>query len=151
MHIRMLCRLAVSAALASLAIAAANAQDASPGGRPLHAELSGANEVPLAGDPNGTGYAVIRVNPGLGVVCYDISVENVDPITGAHIHLGAAGVPGGILVSLPPSGGVISGCTDGVDRDLAKAIMKDPEAYYVNVHNPAFMAGAARGQLEKGF
>jgi CHRD domain len=137
---------AISASFIALACGPALAQ-----GKPLHADLSGANEVPLAGDPNGTGRAVIRVNPGQGTVCYDITVENVDPIAAAHIHIGAFGIPGAIVVPLPPSGGTISGCQDGVDRDLAKAIMKDPEAYYVNVHNAPFPFGAARGQLEKGF
>jgi len=137
---------AISASFIALACGSALAQ----GGKPLHADLSGANEVPLAGDPNGTGRAVIRVNPGQGTVCYDITVENVDPVLAAHIHIGAVGIPGAIVVPLPPSGGAISGCQD-VDRNLAKAIMKDPEAYYVNVHNAPFPLGAARGQLEKGF
>jgi hypothetical protein len=36
-----------------------------------------------------------------------------------------------------------------VDRELALAILKHPAAYYVNVHNADFPAGAARGQLSK--
>jgi hypothetical protein len=149
MRIPMLHQLSVTlgcASLAALAVATASAQ----GGRPLSADLSGAAEVPILGDPNGTGRALIRVNPGQETVCYDVTVENVDPITAAHIHIGAAGVPGAIVVPLPLSGGVISGC-QATTRELAKAIMKDPEAYYVNVHNAPFPGGAARGQLEKGF
>jgi hypothetical protein len=147
MRTRMLRRLAVTIGFAS--VAALSASAAAQNGRPLHADLSGAAEVPVLGDPDGTGRASIRVNPGQGTVCYDITVSNVDPILAAHIHLGAAGVPGGIVVHLPPSGGVISGCEE-VSRELAKAIMKDPQAYYVNVHNQPFPGGAARGQLEKG-
>jgi hypothetical protein len=121
------------------------------GGKPLSADLEGANEVPILGDPDGTGHATIRVNSGQGTVCYDITVSNVAPILAAHIHIGGAGVAGAVVVPLPPSGGVISGCATGVDRDLIKAIRQDPEAYYVNVHNAAFPGGAARGQLENGF
>lgn len=121
------------------------------GGKPLSADLDGANEVPILGDPDGTGHATIRVNSGQGTVCYDITVSNIATVVAAHIHIGAAGVPGGIVVPLEPSGGVISGCATGVDRDLIKAIRSDPEAYYVNVHNAQFPGGAARGQLGNGF
>ena len=150
MRTRMLRRLAVTVACLSLSALLSGTASAQ-GGTPLHAELDGANEVPILGDPDGTGRALIRVNSGQGTVCYNITVSNVNPILAAHIHLGAAGVPGGILVELPPAGGQISGCTSGVDKELIKAIRKDPAAYYVNVHNNPFFGGALRGQLEKGF
>jgi hypothetical protein len=143
----MLSRLAVTVGCLVLLGGAASAQ----GGKPLSADLDGASEVPVLGDPDGTGRALIRVNSGQGTVCYDITVSNVNTILAAHIHIGGAGVPGAIVVELPPSGGQISGCTSGVDKDLIKAIRKDPSAYYVNVHNNPFFGGAARGQLEKGF
>jgi hypothetical protein len=140
-------RLAVAAGCIALAALGASAFAQ---GKPLHADLDGENEVPILGDPDATGRAVIRVNSGQGTVCYDIVVFNVDPIAAAHIHLGAAGVPGGIVVHLPPQAGVLSGCETGVDKDLIKEIRKNPQAYYVNVHNAAFQGGAARGQLEPG-
>jgi hypothetical protein len=143
----MLPRLAATACLAAFAAGSAFAQ----GGKPLSADLDGASEVPILGDPDGTGHAVIRVNSGQGTVCYDITVANVDPIFAAHVHIGGAGVAGGVVVSLPPMLGQISGCTTGVDRDLIKAIRKDPSAYYINVHNAPFPAGALRGQLGNGF
>jgi hypothetical protein len=34
------------------------------------------------------------------------------------------------------------------DRDLVKAITKEPGAYYFNVHNTPYPGGALRGQLE---
>ena len=40
-----------------------------------------------------------------------------------------------------------TGCV-GVEHDLLKAIRKDPEQYYVNVHTGEFPEGAVRGQLE---
>jgi hypothetical protein len=148
---RMLRRLTVTVGCLSVAALLSGAAFAQEGGKPLHADLDGENEVPVLGDPDATGSAVIRVNSGQGTVCYDITVTNVDPILAAHIHLGGAGVPGAIVVPLPPGGGQISGCTTGLDRDLIKAIRQSPSAYYVNVHNAPFPGGAARGQLEKGF
>jgi hypothetical protein len=147
MPTRMFRRLAVTVCLASLASGAAFAQ----GGKPLSADLDGDVEVPVIGDLDATGHAVLRLNSGQGTVCYDITVENVNPILAAHIHIGAAGVAGPIVVHMPPGATGISGCATGVDRDLIKDIRKNPAAYYVNVHNNPFFGGAARGQLGNGF
>ena len=67
----------------------------------------------------------------------------------AHIHIGAAGVAGPVVVGLTaPTSGMSTGVAM-VDKELIKAIRKNPSAYYVNVHNPAYPAGAVRGQLMK--
>jgi CHRD domain len=113
------------------------------GGRPFTTQLLGANEVPITGDPDATGTAHIWVNQGQGSVCWSIEVANVDDIFAAHIHLAPAGVPGPVVVPLNPYTG---GCTT-VSKELAHAIITNPEAYYVNVHNPTYPGGAARGQL----
>lgn len=130
------------------AVAVAAAAPAAAGGRPFSTELTGEAEVTAAGVPNqgdldGTGSASLTVNPGLGQVCWTITVDGVEPITAAHIHVGDATVPGPVVVPLMPYTG---GCTD-VDRELALAIMHDPAGYYVNVHNATYPAGALRGQL----
>ena len=120
------------------------------GGRPLAATLSGANEVPGPGDPDGTGAARITLNQGRGTVCWSIHVENITlPAAAAHIHRGPAGVPGPVVVGLsaPDASGNSSGCLSGVDRALIKEIRKNPSQFYVNVHTSDFPAGAVRGQL----
>lgn len=119
------------------------------GGKPLTATLTGDAEVPGPGDDDGTGTARVTLNPGQRQVCWEIEVENIAPATRAHIHQGAAGVAGGIVVSFfePDTSGMLSGCTEDVDRDLIKDIIQNPENYYVNVHNAEFLAGAIRGQL----
>jgi hypothetical protein len=115
------------------------------GGRPFTTHLLGANEFPVTGDPDASGTAHLWINPGQGSVCWSISVSNVDPIFAAHIHVAPAGSPGPIVVPLNPYTG---GCTT-VDRDLAIAIVTNPSAYYVNVHNATYPGGAARGQLSR--
>lgn len=126
-------------------VVAAIALPAAAGGRPLSATLTGAAEVPVAGDPDGSGTAQVTLNQGLGEVCWAIEFEGIDAPFAAHIHVGAAGVPGPVVVGLNTS----SGCVDGVDQGLIKAIRQNPSAYYVNVHNAPFPGGALRGQLGK--
>ena len=146
------------AALVALALAgpawAAKIGGADQGGRPFSTVLTGEAEVNASGVPNqgdldGTGSAKITVNPGQGEVCFELSVEDITlPAIGAHIHEGVAGENGPIVVELvpPDANGVSSGCEE-VSRELALAIIQDPENYYVNVHTSDFPAGALRGQL----
>lgn len=135
----------VAVALAGPWNAAAMADD---GGRPLFADLTGAAEVPGPGDPDGSGTAGLLVNPGQEEICYGLTVRDIAPATAAHIHVGPAGVAGPVVVALaPPTSGSSAACTS-VKRELALAIVKHPENYYVNVHNSEFPAGAVRGQLQ---
>ena len=150
---RLLLSLAL-AALVALALAgaasAAKLDVADHGGRPLSTVLTGAAEVP-PGDPEGSGTATITVNPGQEEVCWEITAAGILlPATAAHIHVGAAGTapPNNVVVTLsaPDASGFSSGCTT-VEREVALAILKNPENYYVNVHTREFPPGAIRGQL----
>ena len=118
-------------------------------GRKFTMASTGAAEIPGPGDPDGTGTAKIWLNRGQGEVCFELTVSGVDPITAAHIHSAPAGIAGPVVVPLnpPPTSGSSSGCVSA-GRDLINAIIQSPEQYYVNVHNPAFPAGALRGQLK---
>lgn len=133
--------------VAMLTFAVTSTATAATGGRPLTTSLSGAEEIPGPGDPDGTGFAGITVNPGLGQVCFWLEVTGIDAAVAAHIHVGNAGVAGPVVRGLTaPASGSSSGCVE-VSRELAKALVQDPSHYYVNVHNPAYPAGALRGQL----
>ena len=141
------------AAILALALAgpasAAKLGGADQGGRLLTTTLTGAEEVPVPGDPDGKGFAAVTVNPGKGLVCYALSVSGIAPATGAHIHEAPFGEAGDVVVGLkPPTNGFSSGCVT-VDRALAKDILKNPADYYFNVHNAVYPAGALRGQLSK--
>jgi CHRD domain len=144
-------------ASATLIATTATAQPAAQGGKRFTVQLTGAAECNNAGacglgDPDGSGTAVITVNKGQGRVCWDIDVTGVDPIAAAHIHIGFAGIafPNNIVVHLDAD----SGCTTTVmpggaplSDALLDALMKARQAFYVNVHNASFPAGALRGQL----
>lgn len=115
----------------------------------LQASLSGRAEVPGPGDLDGKGKAKITLMMEGHQVCWDIKVKDITlPATFAHIHLGANGVAGPVVVTLsaPNAKGVSSGCTM-VDHDLHMNLHMHPDQYYVNVHNSDFPGGALRGQL----
>jgi hypothetical protein len=133
--------------LLTVAMTAAIAQ---AGGRPLTTTLTGAAEVPGPGDPDGSGQATITLNAGHGEICYELSATGISPAIAAHIHVGTADVAGPVVVPLAPpvTNGSSSGCASA-DPALIKAIMKNPEQYYVNVHTADYPAGALRGQLSK--
>ena len=111
--------------------------------------MTGAAERPGPGDPDGSGTAVITINRGLGEVCWELEVTGITlPSIAAHIHIAPVTDPGPVVIPLtaPDATGTSSGCTT-VDMALAKAIAKNPAAYYVNVHTTDFPAGALRAQL----
>ena len=141
---------AVLAAASTAAVVQLSAPvSAQDGGRPLTATLTGAAEVPGPGDKDGTGTAVVRVNPGQREICYTLTVKDISPATAAHIHAGQSGKSGPVVIELAaPTGGSVSTCKS-VTRELAKQLIASPESYYVNVHNAEFGAGAVRGQLSK--
>jgi CHRD domain len=117
------------------------------GGRAFAVALTGDVENP-AGDPVATGTAAFHLRAGQGQVCYQIAAKNLPVAVAAHIHRGAAGVAGPVVIPLttPNAAGNSRGCA-AVARTLARAILAAPASYYVNVHTAEFPAGAIRGQL----
>ena len=115
---------------------------------PLVAALIGAAEAPGPGDPDAVGAAAVTLDATAGMVCYALHVVNIaTPATAAHIHDGAVGVAGPIVVPFTaPTGGDSSGCVQA-ERDVITRLQQNPAGFYVNVHNPDYPEGAARGQL----
>lgn len=109
------------------------------------ATLSGANEVG-GGAPAGAGIAVVTFNGTQ--VNYTILVSGFDTPTVAHIHTGAAGTNGGILIDFAPTfvGGSANGTVNTASANVS-AILANPAGFYVNVHSAQFPGGAVRGQL----
>jgi hypothetical protein len=112
----------------------------------LQTELSGQEEVPGPGDPDGSGSATIVVIPP-DTICYTLTAEGIEPATAAHIHQGDPGEAGPVVLPLePPTSGVSGGCTEA-DPELVSDLQENPGGYYVNVHNEEYPEGAIRGQL----
>jgi hypothetical protein len=125
------------------------AASASAGGRPLTATLAASNEVGQPGDAGATGSAALALNQGQGEICFDFELVGLTaPASRAHIHRGAAGANGAVVVEFYETGepALTEGCV-AVDGELVKEIRKNPAGFYVNVHNSAAPAGAVRGQL----
>ena len=150
----------------------------------LTSTLSAAAEVPPAGqqgNPAGAleagatgGLSVVMVPSGGGAYKADFtfSVANLikagvlpapldsgSVIVAGHIHSGAAGTAGPVLVPLPisqqaplvsPTGSVtLTIANVAVSADAANAILANPGAFYFNLHSALNPAGVVRGQLVK--
>jgi hypothetical protein len=127
----------------------------------LGAALNGPNEVPGPGDPDGRGLAL--VGTGRERVCFALGWTGIAPPIFAHIHTGAAGVAGPVVVlffdvpelagaptaALPATVAAAGGCVSGQDPALLRDIRRHPAAYYVNIHTAEFVPGAIRGQLRR--
>lgn len=118
----------------------------------LKAALSGSEEVPGPGADPGVGAVLVEVSGTK--VCPDLKVTMGEQPTAAHIHKGAKGAAGPVVVDLKPE--FTSGesafqsktCVD-VTAEQSAALIADPGAYYVNVHSGGHPNGAVRGQLDK--
>jgi hypothetical protein len=92
------------------------------------------------------GVVSLSYNATMDTACIDISVNGLSgAITGIHIHEGAVGVSGGVVVNLGSfmNGNRITGkITTGLDwGKLMKGM------YYVNVHTTLNSNGEIRGQI----
>lgn len=113
----------------------------------LNASGTGGQEVPPAVATD-TVAATLDIDAQTGKITYMVSFHGSEPAVASHIHKGAAGVAGPVVVPLDAA--VVNGMGTGtvtVDKSLAAAIVADPGGYYVNVHTKSHSAGAARGQL----
>ncbi|MGE0178669.1 MAG: CHRD domain-containing protein [Sphingomonas sp.] len=114
----------------------------------LGVSMTGIQEVPGPGDPDGNGTVEVRVDPRSGEVCWNLYARQIDPATAAHIHRGAAGSAGPPVLTLttPDAAGRSQGCQI-VAQTLAREIGMRGYEFYVNVHTASHPAGAIRGQL----
>ena len=153
MRLRALAAVAVVAALALVLVGVVGAQRSARPANALFAVMNGQKEVTAegergAGDRNGGGsFSALFDGRRL---CYGMAVKNIENPVAAHIHRGSRRVAGAVVVPLdqPTTGnpGTSSDCVE-VGRRLARAMRRNPNDFYVNVHTADFPNGAVRGQL----
>jgi plastocyanin len=116
----------------------------------LVALLTGAGENPPV-TTSGTGSVTLTLDTEGGVVTGTWNATGLSSnLIAAHIHRGARGTNGGIVVpfATPPSGGgSYSTTSSGVDDGLIREILANPAGFYVNVHTANNAGGEIRGQL----
>lgn len=130
--------LLIAACLVALPLAAA--------AQTYTANLTAEAVLPNPGPEGATGFATVTLDGSS--VSYNLLFSGVENPTAAHIHQGAAGATGPIVVDFAASftGGSAFGSVVA-DPTTVAAIASDPAGYYVQVHSAAFPAGALRGQL----
>jgi CHRD domain-containing protein len=154
--------------------AAGCSDSTSPSNLPIvmTANLSPSNEVPAIANAENTGHGAVQVTfnvtrDGTGAITggtadfhFQLSgFPSGTTIVAAHIHPGAAGVNGGVLVStglvasspVTQTDGVMQFTVSGVAVPTAtlQSIVNNPAGFYFNVHSPLNPGGVARGQLNR--
>ncbi|MCA1845955.1 MAG: CHRD domain-containing protein [Actinobacteria bacterium] len=118
----------------------------------LKALLAPAEEVPGPGVKDGIGRALINIAGPK--ICSDLKSTMGEKPLKAHIHQGAKGAAGPVVVDLMPefkpgeAAYQSNTCVDSTD-DLTAQLISNPSAFYVNIHSDGHPDGAMRGQLSK--
>ena len=150
---RLLAVLALAVAVAALLAAPAGAQTTQTRCTAF-AVLKAGNEVPPT-NSQATGAALVHINGTRLTFTVAIANPARETFTRGHIHTGAAGVNGPILVTL------FEGSSDRrvftqfesiqITAEQAAAICGNLAGHYVNYHTTDNPGGAIRGQLTKLF
>lgn len=111
------------------------------------ADLRGAGPGSDALDPDASGTARLEIG-GASIRFRVTTSPNLGKVVATHLHQGAAGVNGPMVIELNPgfTGEVLDGSTP-VESDLAARVMASPSNFYVKLHSLKFPGGAIRGQL----
>lgn len=164
-------------AIALMALALVGCDDDNPNGPSnsdpivFTVQLRAQNEVPPISnaESNAAGTATITFNvprdsagniTGAGNATFEVQMNGFPAgsvAQAAHIHPGAAGVNGGVLVDTGLTAATAVTLTNGTgsfnrtNSNLSQAnatdITANPAGYYFNVHTPLNPTGAIRGQL----
>lgn len=141
--------LAAGVAVAALAFPAG----AAAGGTVMHAQLTGAKEVPAgSGAPEGTGFVELTLKPKRGEVCVGVlEFRNIGKATSSGIFKGDKTTDGPTKVVFfeERTSSPFEGCVPAKKKVL-KRIKRKPRNFHVNVETKRYPDGAIRGQLEKG-
>lgn len=113
------------------------------------AKLNGAQQTPAI-TTNAMGVGSFMLNNMRNELCINVAVNGLSgPITAAHIHEGAMGVGGGVLVDLSSgiSGNQLMLTISGAELNSALIAKMLNGMTYLNVHTAANPNGEIRGQI----
>jgi hypothetical protein len=136
--------IAAAALLASCATYQDKAPSWMPGSGAVSVKLSGAEEVPPV-QASGSGSGTIRVNAD-GTVSGSVTTTGVEG-TMAHIHQGAKGQNGPVIIPLTKSGDTYTVPPGAKLNDAQLKAFKEGNLY-VNVHTARNKGGEVRGQIQ---
>ena len=170
-------RFALIALLACAAVTAAcgdSDSPTSPSAMPavFTASLRPANEVPPVPNAEAAGVGAVQITFHLtrdaagaitgGTADFYFQASGFPEgtaVQGAHIHPGAAGVNGPVIIGasltaanrLPLVNGTVEYRETGIVMSAANAaaVMANPSQFYFNIHSPLNTGGFARGQLTR--
>jgi hypothetical protein len=109
--------------------------------------MTHAQEVaPTVGDPTRTGSASFTIEGTKVCGLFTLSAASSTTVTGTHIHKGAAGVNGAIVVDFNATIGKRVCVNAG---SIASQIKRNPAGFYANIHTGTHPDGAVRGQLRR--
>ena len=131
-------------ALAACATYQDNAPSWMPGSGAVSVKLSGADEVPPV-QTSGSGSGTIRVGSD-GSVSGSVTTTGVQG-TMAHIHQGAKGENGPVIIPLTKNGDTYTVPAGAKLNDAQMKAFKEGRLY-VNVHTARNKGGEVRGQLQ---
>ncbi len=97
--------------------------------------------------PDAEGIIDFAFNTTTGEICYSVSSEGVGGPYASHIHVGAVGVKGGIVVELGQLSDGDAACVDNLPVDT-NAILADPANHYAELHDVGEV-WTVRGQLSE--
>ena len=132
-------------ALASCATYKENAPSWMPGSGAMSVHLNPGEDVPPA-QSSGSGSGTIRVAED-GSVSGSVTTTGVQG-TMAHIHQGAKGANGPVIVPLTKSGDTYTVPASAKLNAAQMQALKDGNLY-VNVHSDKYKGGEIRGQLKQ--
>ena len=155
-NVRIVAGAATALLLATIVVSCDDDDSTGPGSRRYTASLTGASEVPPV-TTTATGLATFVDNTTQ--IDYSLAVTGLTGVTASHIHVGATGVNGPIIVHLfNGSSGTVNGViatgiitaanNSAVSLDSLRTLFNNGNAY-VNVHTSANQAGAIRGQVSR--
>jgi hypothetical protein len=141
---KMMWIVAVSVLVASCAAYQDRAPAWMPGSGAVSVKLSGGEEVPPV-QASGSGSGTIRVNAD-GTVSGSVTTTGVDG-TMAHIHQGAKGQNGPVIIPLQKQGDTYTVPPGAKLNDAQMKAFKEGNLY-VNVHTAKNKGGEVRGQIQ---